>query len=158
MTAAQVDYAAAEHAVRQHFRENMENGYSGVTLVGSNQQVPKPALEDGSGWSSADELVRSCWCRVSFLWGEANQADLNANPRVRTTCVFAVQVFCPVGHGTKLAMEIATDIVNFMRNTRLLDDSILFRAPYPTRVGPGGGWYQVNVFAPFQYDAFHRGG
>ena len=152
-----VDYTNAASALRISFGEFMANALPDVQVAYENQAFDPPeGTPAGSYGGDPGQEYVGTWVRFSIQWGEAKQADISRQPRVRTTGVAFTQVFVPAGSGSGIAEAISNEVAGFFRRLRL--DGMTFRAPHPRPVtGRDGAWYQLNVIAPFHYDAIQEG-
>ena len=103
-------------------------------------------------WENApvSEPDAARWCRVSVQEGEPQRLGGGIQ---RVPGILFVQVFTPIGKGTKDGLEAADWAADAFRNTRI--DGISFRTPTLTAVGADrdGKWWQQNLDCPFSYDA-----
>lgn len=90
----------------------------------------------------------SPWCRFTVLHGEGRHAAVNG--LYRNSGIVIVQIFTPIETGDALALGIADDVAGIFRGWR--SGALLFGAPSLQRVGPDGGWYQLNVSIPYSSD------
>jgi len=95
---------------------------------------------------------REPWVRFTIREGEASLPAFGGGSNVyRHPGVVIVQVFAPDGTGDGTARQIADSIAAIYRGKRL-SGVRFFDAPYINVVGTDGAWFQINVYAPFEYD------
>jgi len=133
-----VDFRDAELKVQQRFNTQ----WGGKTAVDWENVHFDPQQHD--------EFVR-----FRVLQGESALAGLGGTTKMhRHPGVIVVSVFGQRDEGTKPTLDRADDVVAIFRDVSA--DEILYRSPSVQKVGAvEGGWYQVNVNIPFQWDGFH---
>ncbi len=144
------NYADAVAEIRSHFYDRIRTSFPDLTVFFDNQRAKPPEGLDVSDETEPEDRIKSAWCRITVVWGQANQADMSKQPRIRTQGTVIVQVFVPVGSGDGLALRISDEVCDIFRRARLA--GMTFRAPHPSRVGPDDNWYQINVVMPMHYD------
>ncbi len=91
------------------------------------------------------------WAKVSIREGENNQVTMGGQTkRFRTLGILFVQLFTPLGEGTKTINALADTIVTEFRAVRA--SGIVYRTPRVEKIGRRSGEYQVNVIIPFLLD------
>ena len=91
------------------------------------------------------------WIRFSIQDAGSNQAAMGSVTRLyRQTGLVFVQCFTKEGTWTLPALTLADSIAALFR--AVSHDGVTYRAPSAQKVGPAGGWYQVNVVIPFWWD------
>lgn len=99
-----------------------------------------------------DEVNDDSWVRLNVIDGTAEQVGLGAEANLyRHPGVVIVQVFVKEGQGIRVAKQLADQVAAIFRGTT--SGGVLYRTPSVERIGPNGGWFQVNVNIPFQWDA-----
>ena len=89
------------------------------------------------------------WVRLTILGGDGRQVA-TAGRRLRRVGVITAQVFVPEGSGDRKAHEIADAVAGIFEAMTL--EGVRFRAADLEHVGADGGWYQLNVSIPFEWD------
>lgn len=129
----------------------MGGAFPDVKVSYDNDGFTPPSSQHDSAFTSAEDVYKEAWVRLNIMWGAANQVSMGSTPLHRTTGTVIVQIFIPIGRGEGTAYLIADEVADFFRRKRT--SGMLFRSPYPRRVGPDEGkWWQLNVVVPFQYD------
>jgi len=95
------------------------------------------------------------WVALTIITDEADQISLGDNPRYRFPGMVIVQVFVKEGTGTGVVNQLADQVVEAFR-LRTLGTAptgfVKFQTPWKRREGVKNGWFQMNVFAPYQRD------
>ena len=88
------------------------------------------------------------WIRVTVSPATADPVCLG-HDKIRVEGQIIVQIFVPVGRGSKPAYSLADDVAALLQNRKI--GSVLHtRTAEVLRLGDDGlGWYQVNVLIPF---------
>ncbi len=90
------------------------------------------------------------WIRPTLVIDVTENAALAT--RVRHTGNYVVQVFSPLGKGTKDVYENSDKLIALFQN-KVFNNDIFTYAGTARRIGDDGyGWYQVNVLLPFTAD------
>lgn len=92
------------------------------------------------------------WVRFSILESGSEQISLGDAPSYRNFGNIAVQCFTKEGTWTLPSMTLADTICALYRNVQ--NQGVTYRAPSPEKIGPSGGWYQINVIVPYYWDLF----
>lgn len=93
------------------------------------------------------------WARVNVRHYVGRQSSLgggNGSIRYTETGTITVQVFAPVGDGSKACYAAAQIVKNAFRDAR--HPSVWFTSVRMTEVGADGAFDQINVLATFSYD------
>jgi hypothetical protein len=115
-------------------------------------------------WGATTELVldnekfdppdETEWVRLSIRHTASTQETLGPPGErkfLRTGSAF-VQVFTPVGTGTKLTRQLAEQARNTFEGLQLTGTDIRFLDVIVREIGPDGTWYQTTVEAVFEYN------
>lgn len=97
----------------------------------------------------------SPWARMVTRINAATQSTLG-RPGSRKFDRFGsvlVQVFTPVGDGTRDSTELVQLVVDGFEGARISGSTICFNDVIPRAVGPTDKWYQVTIEAEFRYTA-----
>jgi len=84
--------------------------------------------------------------------GFAMQASLGKVPLYRADGVVHIKCFLEKSDGRKLADEYSDKAAGIFRGWR--SSGLTCRAPYVTRLGEQGGWYQLLVTVPYFRDEY----
>ena len=93
------------------------------------------------------------WARATIRHATGAQASLageNGARRWARTGTVYIQVFAPVGDGSKAGYEAAQIVVNAFQASR--HENVWFRDVRMNEVGTSGAFEQLNVLATFSYD------
>ena len=93
------------------------------------------------------------WARAIVRHVNGNQASLsceNGQARWGSQGTLYIQVFAPIGDGSKAAYDAAQALAQAYRGTR--SDLVWFRNIRINEVGTSGAFEQVNFICEFQYD------
>lgn len=105
---------------------------------------------DVPGSASTSETV---WARATIRHATGRQASLagadGARRWSRTGTVY-IQVFAPVGDGSKAGYEAAQIVVNAFQASR--HSNVWFKDVRMNEAGTSGAFEQLNVLATFSYD------
>lgn len=105
---------------------------------------------DVPGSAPTSETV---WARATIRHATGAQASLageNGARRWARTGTVYIQVFAPVGDGSKAGYEAAQIVVNAFQASR--HENVWFRDVRMNEVGTSGAFEQLNVLATFSYD------
>lgn len=108
------------------------------------------AWTDVPGSAPGSETV---WARATIRHATGRQASLageNGPRRYSRGGTVFIQVFAPVGDGSKAGYEAAQLVVNAYQAAR--HPNIWFRDVRMNEVGKDGAFEQLNVLATFSYD------
>jgi Bacteriophage related domain of unknown function len=110
-----------------------------------------PAIwTDVPGSPPTNETV---WSRITIRHATGNQASLagaDSTRRWNRTGMVYVQVFAPIGDGSKAGYNASQLVVNALQASRHSD--IWFKDVRMNEVGVSGAFEQFNVLATFSYD------
>lgn len=103
-----------------------------------------------------EPTVGTPFVRLAILQGESIQMNMAAAGRrtYRHNGMVIIQCFRPTHEGEKPALDLADAAAAVFRGTTLAS-GIIFRSPTVDVVGAEGGWFQVNVSIPFQFDTLY---
>jgi len=93
------------------------------------------------------------WARATIRHATGAQASLageNGARRWARTGTVYIQVFAPVGDGSKAGYEAAQIVVNAFQASR--HENVWFRDVRMNELGTSGAFEQLNVLATFSYD------
>jgi Bacteriophage related domain of unknown function len=108
-----------------------------------------PIAEDNTDFNPS---ALTEWVRIVVLNADGQVASLGDDPLIRYRGIVVVQIFVKSGTGWGRSMTLADLVTPIFKNVRL--GSIQLGVPSPNRVGPSGGWYQVNVDCPYYREEF----
>lgn len=97
-----------------------------------------------------DVPAGASWVRISVLPGDRRRVTLGPTPRRRRVGIISVQTFSPLGDGLLDATAISDDVEAAFDGATI--SGLRLFAPRTERVGPAGGWYQMNTLTPFHRD------
>ncbi len=132
-------YEALANTIRTKFQTDIviPASLTEVTFY-DNQEAGRP------------EYPKDLWLRVNILNGEMRQASLGAARRFRTTGILEVQIFVPIGRGTKSSDEVIDAIVVSFRGVS--ENGVTYLSPSREPQGRPDSFYQINVTVPFWSD------
>ncbi len=107
-----------------------------------------PLAFDGSPAPPAVETAqanKTPWCRVTVRDGDSGFATTASTLRPG---VLFVQVFTDDGIGAKTARQLADSLTAHLEG--YVSGALRLEAATVTTVGPGDGYYQVNVSVPWR--------
>lgn len=91
------------------------------------------------------------WARFTLLDSGTEQIGMGTTvPRSRVNGFTVVQVFGKTNRWVKEVLDLADTVAGIFRGVQ--HDGVTYRSPDVEKVGPTGGWYQVNVVVPFWWD------
>lgn len=134
-------WGALDDAIAARFLDEVEVKFDEGSLRKKVQYDNAPEFQQPEG---------ERWCRMNLLAGESNQAEMGAVKTHRNLGVMMVQIFIPLGEGTKPATDLADFIKTKFRS--LSFSGVVFRTPSRITVGRREGVYQLNVSCPFFAD------
>lgn len=91
--------------------------------------------------------AESKWCRVKIETISARQTAIGGDKRFRYEGMMTVQLFIPVGAGTKDIEDFSEIIKSVFRS--VASDEIKYLTPRTSYQGRDGSWWQENVICPF---------
>lgn len=96
------------------------------------------------------------WLRIKMTHTDGRQASLTGglgvkNRRFRRYGLVEIQVFTPLGSSLREPDRLGTLVMNALEGASTPHD-VLFRRVRKNEVGSDGHWFQVNVYADFEYD------
>ena len=131
-------FADAEQKITARYKDNVPTGLH-------------IAYDNVNDTQIRDNRLIERWTRLTIFGGQSSQAAMGSVlRRYRNNGMVIVQCFTKEGVWTKPAIELADAIAVIFRG--VAHDGITYRAPSAEKIGPAGGWYQVNVVVPFYWD------
>lgn len=109
-------------------------------------------------WKQNDTPKDGPWARLVIQDADARWASMGAPGEniERHVGQVTVQIFTDSGKGEGEALTLADVAKGIFRSWVDLSSGVRFRVPpYARQIGVEGKWYQVNVVAPFEFDAFN---
>lgn len=135
--------AALSNVIRKRFEEQIVDGYD-TTLYVLHDNAP----EDSARKPPHDKV----WCRVSVILGDNKRPEVGggANKTYRRIGMMVVQIFGPIGRGTKMLDDLADEIESKFRS--VVDTAVWFSTPSTLPGRRDGPWWNINVNCPFRAD------
>lgn len=133
-----MSYSDAEQKITERFKQNAPAGL-------------KIAYDNLDDREIRENRQLAQWVRFTLLDAGTRQIGMGStSTRNRVQGIVSVQCFGRSNIWTKTILDLADLIVVIFRDVQ--HDGVTYRAPDVVKIGPTGGWYQVNVVAPFYWD------
>lgn len=130
-------FEALGNVIRAKFLNDVTTPLSLITFH-DNQEDDKPSYPDER------------WVRVNVLTGTSRQVSFGSTNRFRTPGTLVIQIFLPIGRGTKDIDVVVDRIVTEFRAKT--EGGVTYQTPQRIPQGRDGTFYQVNVNIPFYSD------
>lgn len=130
-------------------KEKLDEEAPQVLVLWPNVRQEPPSDPDALGDPSE-------WARVTVEHIDGNQeslADHLGRVKFFKTGIVSISFFVPLGRGVSRATELANIGLTAYEGVRT-SGGVWFRRVHLQEAGPSGSWFQVNVFATFEYS--HR--
>jgi hypothetical protein len=131
-------FADAEQKITERFKVNAPSG-----LVIAYDNVSETDIREDR------DLIQ--WVRFGVLEVGTVQAAMGSVVRrYRNDGLVVVQCFTQLEVWTLPGLQLADTVTAVFRGVS--HDGVTYRAPSVEKVGPAGGWFQINVVVPFFWD------
>ena len=114
--------------------------------------VPVPGPDEDGNLSplALAQKEKQPWVRLTIVPGDTLTVAIGSGPKARHTGLIALQIFTAERIGSAEAMRLADSLASHIQYWQ--QGKFSTQAASLARIGPSGGWHQVNLTVPYRAD------